>query len=73
MVSFVYDSAIFILIYSKAFGVANLMSSVLTPVSIVMTGFIMERSVLLPFQLFAGGLGLCFILTFSVKEAREAK
>lgn len=58
----------------KVFGLTNMLASAMTPVSLVMTGFIMERSsVVVPFQLFAASFAVCFVIVFAVKEARNAE
>ena len=58
----------------RAFGVSNMIASAMTPISIVMTGFIMEKlSVTIPFQLFAAALGFCFLAVYFTKEARNTQ
>jgi fumarate reductase subunit D len=56
------------------FGASNMISSFMTPISMLMTGFIMQRlSIIAPFQLFALALGICSIIIYIVKEARTAR
>ncbi len=54
------------------FGIGGMLAQGMTSVSIAMTGFIMENiSIVLPFQLFAAALGLCFILVLASPETRR--
>ncbi len=54
------------------FGFGGMLAQGMTPISIAMTGFIMENiSIVLPFQLFAGALGLCFILILLSPKTRS--
>jgi MFS family permease len=56
------------------FGASNMIGSAMTPISMLMAGFIMQRSsVIVPFQLFALALGVCSIMIYIVKEARSAR
>jgi MFS family permease len=56
------------------FGASNMIGSAVTPISMLMAGFIMQRSsVVVPFQLFALALGACSIMIYIVKEARTAR
>jgi len=54
------------------FGFGGMLAQGMTPISIGITGYIMENiSIILPFQLFAGALGLCFILVLISPETRK--
>ncbi|KXH76768.1 MAG: hypothetical protein AM326_02020 [Candidatus Thorarchaeota archaeon SMTZ-45] len=54
------------------FGFGGTLAQGMTPISIAITGFIMENiSIVLPFQLFAGALGLCFFLMLVSSEIRR--
>jgi hypothetical protein len=47
----------------KVFGFAQTLAAALYPISIFLTGFIMQNiSVILPFQLFALALGFCGVI-----------
>jgi len=55
------------------FGFGGMLAQGMTPISIMMTGYIMEHiSIVLPFQLFASALGLCFILILVHPDTRNA-
>lgn len=54
-------------------GFSNALASAMTPISIIMTGIVMDRtSIVFPFQLFAAALAVCFLLVYGAREARTA-
>lgn len=54
------------------FGFGGILAQGMIPISIAMIGYIMENiSIVLPFQLFAGALGLYFILVLISPETKK--